>query len=83
MDSPRNPGWCTSTRLIVQPVHPIYHVKTLIPFTGILLLLQGIVEVIRCLICLKTGAWPPRLHDVEELEKVILEQHQTKEGAAP
>lgn len=61
---------------------PIYHVKTLIPFTGILLLLQGIVEVIRCLICLKTGAWPPRLHDVEELEKVILEQHQTKEGAA-
>jgi TRAP-type mannitol/chloroaromatic compound transport system permease small subunit len=62
---------------------PIYHVKTLIPFTGILLLLQGIVEVIRCLICLKTGAWPQRLHDVEELEKVILEQHQTKEGAAP
>ena len=62
---------------------PIYHVKTLIPFTGILLLLQGIVEVIRCLICLKTGAWPPRLHDVEELEKVILEQHQTKEDAAP
>jgi TRAP-type mannitol/chloroaromatic compound transport system permease small subunit len=62
---------------------PIYPVKTLIPFTGILLLLQGIVEVIRCLICLRTGVWPPRLHDVEELEKVILEQHQTKEGAAP
>ena len=62
---------------------PIYPVKTLIPFAGILLLLQGIVEVVRCLVCLKTGAWPQRLHDVEELEKVLIEQHQTKEGGAP
>ncbi len=54
---------------------PIYHYKTLIPVTGVLLLLQGVVEVIRCLVCLRTGAWPQRLHDVEELEKVILEQH--------
>jgi TRAP-type mannitol/chloroaromatic compound transport system permease small subunit len=59
---------------------PIYHYKTIIPVTGILLLLQGIVEVIRCLICLKTGGWPQRLHDVEELEKVILEQHDAREA---
>jgi hypothetical protein len=31
--------------------------------------------VVRCLVCLRTGAWPQRLHDVEELEKIILEQH--------
>ena len=54
---------------------PIYPFKTLIPVTGVLLLLQGIVEVVRCLICIRTGEWPQRLHDVEELEKVILEQH--------
>jgi TRAP-type mannitol/chloroaromatic compound transport system permease small subunit len=51
---------------------PIYGYKMLIPITGILLLLQGVVEVIRCIICLRTGEWPPRLHDVEELETVLL-----------
>ncbi len=59
---------------------PIYHYKTIIPATGVLLLLQGIVEVVRCLVCLWTGAWPTRLHDVEELEKVILEQHAAEEA---
>lgn len=53
----------------------MYHYKTLIPITGVFLLLQGVVEVVRCLVCLRTGQWPQRLHDVEELEKVILEQH--------
>ena len=59
---------------------PIYHYKTLIPITGVFLLLQGVVEVVRCLICLRTGVWPKRLHDVEELEKVILEQHADAEA---
>ena len=59
---------------------PIYHYKTIIPVTGVLLLLQGIVEVVRCLICLRTGGWPQRLHDVEELEKLILEQRAAREA---
>jgi TRAP-type mannitol/chloroaromatic compound transport system permease small subunit len=59
---------------------PIYHYKTIIPVTGVLLLLQGVVEVIRCLICLRTGGWPRRLHDVEELEKLILEQRDAREA---
>jgi TRAP-type mannitol/chloroaromatic compound transport system permease small subunit len=54
---------------------PVYQYKTLIPVTGVLLLLQGIVEVVRCIICMRSGEWPQRLHDVEELEKVLLEQH--------
>jgi TRAP-type mannitol/chloroaromatic compound transport system permease small subunit len=37
------------------------------------MLLQGIVEVIRCVQCIRTGVWPQRLRDVEELEKQILE----------
>jgi TRAP-type mannitol/chloroaromatic compound transport system permease small subunit len=59
---------------------PVYHYKTLIPITGIFLLLQGIVEVVRCFIAIRRNEWPQRLHDVEELEKVILEQH-AQEGA--
>ena len=59
---------------------PIYHYKTIIPVTGVLLLLQGIVEVVRCLICIRTNGWPRRLHDVEELEKLILEQRDVREA---
>ena len=47
---------------------------------GALALLQGIVEVVRCLICLRTGGWPRRLHDVEEMEKIILEQRAAREA---
>jgi TRAP-type mannitol/chloroaromatic compound transport system permease small subunit len=74
-------AWMTHEHSPFSPAGPpIYHFKTLIPATGVLLLLQGIVEVIRCIACLRTGVWPHRLHDVEELEKVILEQHQHVEG---
>lgn len=74
-------SWVTHEHSAYSPAGPpIYHYKTIIPVTGIFLLLQGIVEVIRCLVCIRTNAWPQRLHDVEELEKVILEQH-ANEGA--
>jgi TRAP-type mannitol/chloroaromatic compound transport system permease small subunit len=53
---------------------PLYHFKSLIPIAGALMTLQGLAEVARCVICLRTGQWPPRLHDVEETEKLILEQ---------
>lgn len=59
---------------------PIYHFKTVIPITGVLLLIQGIAEVARCLVCIRTGQWPPRLHDVEELENQLLAQHATEQG---
>jgi TRAP-type mannitol/chloroaromatic compound transport system permease small subunit len=45
---------------------PIYPFKLVIPIAGALLLLQGIAEIIRCLITIRTGQWPQRLHDVEE-----------------
>lgn len=47
---------------------PLYHFKTTIPIAGVLLLMQGIVEIIRCVICLRDGAWPPRQKDVEEVD---------------
>eukprot|EP01035_Chromulina_nebulosa_P004644 gene4644-6344_t len=39
---------------------PVYHFKTVIPVAGALVLLQGMAEIIRCIVCLKTGAWPAR-----------------------
>jgi TRAP-type mannitol/chloroaromatic compound transport system permease small subunit len=53
---------------------PIWQIKMLIPVGGALICLQGIAEVLRCIQCLKTGQFAPRLHDVEELEKQILEE---------
>jgi TRAP-type mannitol/chloroaromatic compound transport system permease small subunit len=47
---------------------PIYPFKTVIPVAGAILLLQGIVEIIRCAICLKQGRWPSREQDVEEVD---------------
>ena len=51
---------------------PIWPLKMLIPAAGVLLTLQGIAEMLRCVLCLKTGAWPARLHDVEELEEQLV-----------
>ena len=52
---------------------PIYQLKALIPIAGILLFLQGVAQVIRCMLCLRDGEWPAQLHDVEEMEKAALE----------
>lgn len=47
---------------------PIYPFKFMIPLAGFLLLLQGVVEIVRCLQCLKAGEWPSREMDVEEVD---------------
>ncbi len=47
---------------------PIYPFKTILPLAGGFLLLQGIIEVIRCVICIQQGAWPSREEDVEEVD---------------
>ena len=57
---------------------PIWSLKLLIPAAGVLLTLQGIAEVLRCVLCLQTGQWPPRLHDVEEMEIAAKQQAETE-----
>lgn len=47
---------------------PIYPFKTVIPLAGVFLLIQGVVEIIRCAICLRQGSWPSREEDVEEVD---------------
>ena len=51
---------------------PIFQLKMIIPAAAALLFLQGIAQVFRCLICIRTGAWPPRAKDVEETEVAML-----------
>src|SRR3954469_9864685 len=46
----------------------IYPFKTIIPVAGAFILMQGIVEIIRCVICLKQGDWPSRQEDVQEVD---------------
>jgi TRAP-type mannitol/chloroaromatic compound transport system permease small subunit len=57
---------------------PVWQIKMLIPVGGALIFLQGLAEVLRCVQCLRQGHWEPRLHDVEELEKQILEKAATE-----
>jgi TRAP-type mannitol/chloroaromatic compound transport system permease small subunit len=47
---------------------PLYPFKFVIPLAGGLLLLQGLVEIVRCVQCIQTGAWPSREQDVEEVD---------------
>jgi len=49
---------------------PLYHFKSVIPIAGALVMLQGLAEIVRCVECLRTGAWPARLEDVEEIDVV-------------
>lgn len=53
---------------------PIYQFKTVMVAAGILLAIQGVAEVCRCLICIRTGQWPRRAHDVEETETVLVNE---------
>ncbi len=58
----------------------VYFSKSLIPIAGLLLLIIGISEIFRCIICIKTGKWPERIDDVEETEKMILRKIQKGEN---
>jgi TRAP-type mannitol/chloroaromatic compound transport system permease small subunit len=47
---------------------PVYPFKTVIPIAGGMLLIQGVVEILRCIVCLQQGEWPSRADDVEEVD---------------
>lgn len=47
---------------------PVYPFKTALPLAGLFLLLQGAVEMVRCVICIRDGKWPSREQDVEEVD---------------
>ena len=63
-------SWSSPSRI------QIYFFKTLIPIAGVLVFLQGFAEAVRCIICIRTGEFPPRLHDVQETESRILQEQE-------
>jgi TRAP-type mannitol/chloroaromatic compound transport system permease small subunit len=65
-------SWAIGERSMNSPGGPpIYPLKTVIPVAAFFLLLQGVAETIRCVTTIKTGAWPRRLADVEELGEIV------------
>jgi TRAP-type mannitol/chloroaromatic compound transport system permease small subunit len=57
---------------------PVWPLKTVIFVTGVTLLIAGAAEVMRCLVCIRTGEWLSRSGDVEELEQVLIKEHTQK-----
>jgi len=55
---------------------PVYQFKAIIPIAGALVMLQGLAEITRCVVCLRTGEWPTRLKDAEEID--VVEQQLAK-----
>jgi TRAP-type mannitol/chloroaromatic compound transport system permease small subunit len=49
---------------------PVWQFKLMIPFAGLMVMIQGIAEIVRCIVCLRTGVWPSRLKDVSEIDVV-------------
>ena len=59
---------------------PVFPLKTILPIAAFLLFLQGIAETIRCVQCMRTGEWPQRQVDVEEMEEEIIRKRREEEA---
>ena len=53
---------------------PIFHFKMIIPAAGLLLFIQGLAQVARCILCIQENKWPEKIADVEETETMMLHQ---------
>jgi TRAP-type mannitol/chloroaromatic compound transport system permease small subunit len=57
----------------------IYMVKSMIPAAGVMLIIQGVSEVFRSIICIKTGIWPSRMVVAEETDKILMRTSQEED----
>jgi hypothetical protein len=72
-------SFLTNEHSSLSPNGPIlWPFKAVIPIAGLLLLLQGLVEVVRCVQCIKNNEWPQRLADVEELDVALIAAAQSQ-----
>ena len=77
-------SWRIGERSSASPAGPpLYHFKSLIPLTAAFLILQGLAELTRCVICIKTGQWPRRSEDVEEVDTEAARQLLQGDAAPP
>ena len=65
-----NDSWSIHEQTFNADPIPLYPFKFVIPLAGCIVLMQGIAEMIRCVVCIRTGAWTPRLKDAEEADVV-------------
>lgn len=65
-------SWAIKEQTFNADPLPLYPFKTIIPVAGAVVLLQGVAEIVRCVVCLQTGQWPDRLKDAEEID--VIEQ---------
>lgn len=65
-----NDSWSIHEQTFNADPIPLYPFKFVIPMAGAIVLMQGIAEMIRCVVCIRTGAWTPRLKDAEEADVV-------------
>ncbi len=63
-------SWVINEQTFNADPLPIYPFKLVIPIAGTLVLLQGLAEIVRCVVCLRDGEWPERLKDAEESDVV-------------
>lgn len=59
---------------------PIYQFKTVLVVAGLLLFIQGISQVLRCIWCIRNGHWLPLDSDVEETEQILIKQSSGQQG---
>jgi TRAP-type mannitol/chloroaromatic compound transport system permease small subunit len=55
---------------------PIYQFKAVIVAAGILLFVQGIAQMMRCVKCMRDGYWTHAADDVEETERKLIHEHE-------
>jgi TRAP-type mannitol/chloroaromatic compound transport system permease small subunit len=65
-----NDSWLIREHTFNADPLPLYPFKAIIPIAGLIVLLQGVAEIVRCVVCLKTGEWPERLKDANEIDVV-------------
>jgi TRAP-type mannitol/chloroaromatic compound transport system permease small subunit len=65
-----NDSWLIREHTFNADPLPLYPFKAIIPIAGLIVLLQGIAEIVRCVVCLDTGEWPERLKDANEIDVV-------------
>jgi TRAP-type mannitol/chloroaromatic compound transport system permease small subunit len=53
---------------------PVFQLKAVIVAAGLLLVIQGIAQVMRCLLCMRTNEWLRAADDIEETEVMLMEK---------
>jgi len=61
---------------------PIFQFKTIMVAAGILLFIQGIAQIMRCIHCIRTNQWLEAEEDVFETEDLLIAQHAKEEKDA-